>query len=77
MKTITDIDQEYSDYLGEEINSINEFSGDFFVELDHESMFIKVDVQIMGGRLLKLKLSDELEKQIIKEAYKKYEANND
>ena len=73
MKTIIDIDREYDEYLGKEIDSINEFSGDYFIELDTEDMRIKVDVQIMSGKLLRLNLSDKLEALIISEAYKQYE----
>ena len=76
-KSISDIDKEYSDHLGEEIDSINEFSGDYFVEIDTEGMHIKVDVQIMSGKLLRLNLSDKLEALIISEAYKQYEDENE
>ena len=108
MKTVTDIDNEYSTYLGEEIASINEFSIDAFIEIDHDQIKAKIDVSIKEGKfigvdnvghfhlttsegstfktyenkdinmiLLIIKMLTGLEDEIIKQAYKQFEDDNE
>lgn len=52
MKSVQDIDNEYSAYLGDEIASINEFTTGAFIEIDHRLISAKIDVQIKNGTFL-------------------------